>query len=267
MGLHRDLGRAAGHCRGMEVNELHCEHGPGRYPDVSPDVWARADRDGRYLLRIYAAVLSRRSRPAPPRRHHPSDDSPGASARAGLRPQVRPGPHARAGNGRVCRLPSGHERPITQSRGDVAGATPHSGAAGRLYASHRRGFGGLPLGRAVSRETAAPPRRVRLRGAPRRPRTRRSSAWAWARIGPMALGRCCATRAPSCTPARGRFAAELVSDRFRCGGHREGWWRYGRCSGSLGRLSVCRIPASTFNTCTTLLLQKYCSRFSPKEVG
>ena len=26
-------------------------------------------------------------------------------------------------------------------------------------------------------------------------------------------------------------------------------------------------PASTFNTCTTLLLQKYCSRFSPKEVG
>ena len=26
-------------------------------------------------------------------------------------------------------------------------------------------------------------------------------------------------------------------------------------------------PASTFNTCTTLLLQKFCSRFSPKEVG
>jgi len=48
----------------MEVSELHYrEHGPGRYTDVSPDVWARADRDGRYLLRIYAAVLSRRSRP------------------------------------------------------------------------------------------------------------------------------------------------------------------------------------------------------------
>ena len=44
-------------------------------------------------------------------------------------------------------------------------------------------------------------------------------------------------------------------------------WRIAPASGSLGRLSVCRIPASTFNTCTTLLLQKYCSRFSPKEVG
>ena len=44
-------------------------------------------------------------------------------------------------------------------------------------------------------------------------------------------------------------------------------WRPALDSSSLGRLSVCRIPASTFNTCTTLLLQKYCSRFSPKEVG
>ncbi len=26
-------------------------------------------------------------------------------------------------------------------------------------------------------------------------------------------------------------------------------------------------PASTVDTCTTLLLQKFCSRFSPKEVG
>jgi hypothetical protein len=52
-----------------------------------------------------------------------------------------------------------------------------------------------------------------------------------------------------------------------CGGHRAKWWRAADGSGSLGRLSVCRIPASTFNTCTTLLLQKYCSRFSPKEVG
>jgi hypothetical protein len=52
-----------------------------------------------------------------------------------------------------------------------------------------------------------------------------------------------------------------------CGGHLAKWWRTAGGSGSLGRLSVCRIPASTFNTCTTLLLQKYCSRFSPKEVG
>lgn len=48
----------------MEVSELHrSELGLDRNPDVSPDVWAAADRDGRYLLRIYAAVLSRRSRP------------------------------------------------------------------------------------------------------------------------------------------------------------------------------------------------------------
>lgn len=48
----------------MEANELtYRENGPARYSDVSPDVWARADRDGRYLLRIYAAVLSSRSRP------------------------------------------------------------------------------------------------------------------------------------------------------------------------------------------------------------
>lgn len=48
----------------MEVSDLqYRELGPGRYPDASRDVWARADRDGRYLLRIYAAVLSRQSRP------------------------------------------------------------------------------------------------------------------------------------------------------------------------------------------------------------
>ena len=54
---------------------------------------------------------------------------------------------------------------------------------------------------------------------------------------------------------------------FDAEGIEMGWWRASRYSSSLGRLSVCRIPASTFNTCTTLLLQKYCSRFSPKEVG
>ncbi|MBX0300586.1 hypothetical protein K2F54_11420 [Cryobacterium sp. 1639] len=36
---------------------------PDRYRDLSTDVWALADRDGRYLMRIYGEVLRRRSRP------------------------------------------------------------------------------------------------------------------------------------------------------------------------------------------------------------
>jgi hypothetical protein len=36
---------------------------PVRYRTPSTDVWATADRDGRYLMRIYATVLDRRSRP------------------------------------------------------------------------------------------------------------------------------------------------------------------------------------------------------------
>jgi hypothetical protein len=36
---------------------------PDRVRDLSTDVWATADRDGRYLMRIYATVLSRRTRP------------------------------------------------------------------------------------------------------------------------------------------------------------------------------------------------------------
>jgi hypothetical protein len=36
---------------------------PDRVRDLSTDVWASADRDGRYLMRIYATVLGRRTLP------------------------------------------------------------------------------------------------------------------------------------------------------------------------------------------------------------
>ena len=48
----------------METTEaLLAELEPGSHPDLSTDVWLRADRDARYLVRIYATALGRRSRP------------------------------------------------------------------------------------------------------------------------------------------------------------------------------------------------------------